>query len=95
MFRFSAKVRSIVRHLTEALRMANSNSNTDGVVYAQIRGAIFDIVRQEVEPEVFAFLGDVNWGGNASWLDDLETAIGETKEFVEGPAEEVPEFICG
>ncbi len=90
MFRFSSKNRMLLRHLIEAMRNAQEASKVQGRLHL----SILDIVRSEVEPEVFEGVPDVD--GIAS-VEELEAAIGEVVEAVEGPAEEVRhlELICG
>lgn len=81
MFRFSAESRSIVAGIVAALEYANSHSSLSSQrgCYGHLENALRAIIEAECGKQVVEFIDNsnnhYNFGGNESWLVDVEAAI--------------------
>ncbi len=83
MYRFPAKVRPFVRSLCNLMQYANSietgqwADGRDGV-FGHAQNTINAILKElKFDADIRIGNLETNWGGNETWLDDLEIAITE------------------
>lgn len=81
MFRFSTESRSIVAGIVTALEYANSHKSLSSQrgCYGHLENALRSIIEAECGKQVVEFIDNssnhYNFGGNESWLIDVEVAI--------------------
>lgn len=98
-FRFNDNVRPIVENLAKMLMWANNQDHDDTVggrpvyasqrnLYGHISNAIKAIVVAECGESIYNQIENsrygFNFGGNHSWLEDIEVAIDQAHEEIGG-----------